>query len=208
MTAEKLNRRLENKESRKDFMEQLSTGEPTLSFNELLANASTLIVAGSETTATAMSGLTYFLLLNPDKLQKVVHEIRAAFASEDEISMATINRLSYLGICIDEALRLYPPVGFGVPRRVPGKGIMLNGKWVPGNVCLISILSQPCHVQLITLQTGVNLNQWAAYRSTLNFRDPESFVPERWTDDPRYAEDNKAVFHPFHIGPRNCVGMK
>jgi cytochrome P450 len=135
LTTEKLNRRLENKEGRKDFMEQLSKGEPGLSFNELLANAGTLIVAGSETTATAMAGLTYFLLLNPEKLQKVVQEIRSAFASEDEISMATINCLSYLGVCIDEALRLYPPVGFGVPRRVPGHGMMLNGKWVPGNVC-------------------------------------------------------------------------
>ena len=143
MTAEKLNRRLENKAGRKDFMEQLSTGEPVLTFNELLANAGTLIVAGSETTATAMAGLTYFLLLNPDKLQKVVQETRSAFASEDEISMATIKRLSYLGLCIDEALRLYPPVGFGVPRRVPGKGIMLNEKWVPGNVCSNSHRSKP-----------------------------------------------------------------
>lgn len=136
MTNEKLERRLESKTKRKDFMEQLSTGEPALSFAELRANAATLIVAGSETTATAMAGLTYLLLLNPDKLQKVVEEIRAAFASEYEISMATLHRLSYLGACIDEALRLYPPVGFGVPRRVPGKGLMLNGKWVPGNVCL------------------------------------------------------------------------
>ena len=57
-------------------------------------------------------------------------------------------------------------------------------------------------------QTGVNFQQWSAYRSARNFRNPESFAPERWLNDPHYADDNKAVFHPFHIGPRNCVGMK
>jgi cytochrome P450 len=135
MTKGKILRRLENKVWRKDIIGQLSRGESALSFAELQVNAATLIVAGSETTATAMAVLTYFLMLNPDKCQKVVQEIRSAFDTEDQISFATVSRLSYLGVCIDEALRIHPPVAFGVPRRVPGKGIMLNGKWVPGNVC-------------------------------------------------------------------------
>ena len=144
MTNEKLARRLEKNAGRDDFIEQLNTGEPALSFAELRANAATLIVAGSETTATALAGLTYLLLLNPDKLQRVVQEIRSEFASESDITMASVKSLSYLGVCIDETLRLYPPVGFGVPRRVPGKGVTLHGRWVPGNVWFRSMFIPAC----------------------------------------------------------------
>jgi cytochrome P450 len=61
--------------------------------DNLVMNASVLIVAGSETTATVLSGVTYLLLRYPDKLAKLTDEVRSAFESEDDITMAKFSQL-------------------------------------------------------------------------------------------------------------------
>lgn len=58
------------------------------------------------------------------------------------------------------------------------------------------------------LQTGIQLNVFAASRSARNFADPDRFVPERWLGDPRFAADKRAALQPFSIGARNCIGKK
>lgn len=92
------------------------------------------MVAGTETTATLLSGLTYLLLTHPDSMKKLVTEIRSPFASSDEISMEAIQALPYLGACIKEALRKYPPVPVGLPRLTPAEGSTVCGYFVPPNV--------------------------------------------------------------------------
>lgn len=93
-----------------------------MSLDELEANSSILIIAGSETTATVLAGVTYLLLKNPDKMKKLVEEVRTMFASEEEIDLTSVNRLTYMLACLDEALRMYPPVPTGLPREVPKGG--------------------------------------------------------------------------------------
>ncbi|KAK5130047.1 hypothetical protein LTR08_002521 [Meristemomyces frigidus] len=83
------------------------------------ANSDILMVAGTETTATLLSGLTFHLLKNPDKLAKLVTEIRSALASEEEITIERLQALPYLHACIEEGLRMYPPISNGLPRIVP-----------------------------------------------------------------------------------------
>lgn len=61
----------------------------------LMINAMVLIVAGSDTSATLLSGLIYLLLKNPGCLQKITHEIRSTFKSEDEISFSSVQNLPY-----------------------------------------------------------------------------------------------------------------
>ena len=46
------------------------------------------------------------------------------------------------------------------------------------------------------------------FTSPKHFKDPLSFIPERWTGDVRYASDNKSALQPFSFGPRNCIGKK
>ena len=55
----------------------------------------------------------------------------------------------------------------------------------------------------------MGIPQSAAFRSSLNFVEPDNFIPERWLDDadPIFARDDKEVFEPFLVGPRNCIGM-
>ncbi len=49
---------------------------------------------------------------------------------------------------------------------------------------------------------------WSTFRSAKNFRDSDLFVPERWMGDERYKDDVQSAFHPFSMGPRNCIGLK
>jgi cytochrome P450 len=101
---------------------------------ELVGNSSILIIAGSETTATVLSSVTFLLLKNPTVMAKVVHEIRSTFANEDEITIAAVGDLKYMLAYLQEAMRIYPAVPVGLQQIVPGKGDFINGKWVPGGV--------------------------------------------------------------------------
>lgn len=49
---------------------------------------------------------------------------------------------------------------------------------------------------------------YAAYRSRRNFKDPDAYIPDRWLGDPRFATDERDVFHPFSFGHRNCIGKR
>lgn len=105
-----------------------------LTRKEMDANASLFMIAGTETTATLVSGLTYLLLKNPEKMANVVREIRGAFASSSDIGMESIAALPYMNACIKEALRMYPPVPVGLPHLTPLEGSTICGEYVPADV--------------------------------------------------------------------------
>ncbi|KAK4681747.1 hypothetical protein QC764_110160 [Podospora pseudoanserina] len=174
---------------RGDFMSYIlrHNDEKGMSEGEIIENSSLLIIAGSETTATQLSGTTFWLLKNRDKYDKLVKEIRGRFGREDEIDLVAVGGLEYLEAVLEEGFRMYPPTPLALPRRVPPKGEYIEGYWIPGN-------------------TSVAVPQWASYQSSSNFRDPQKFVPERWLGDPRYADDVRGVLQPFSVGPRNCIG--
>lgn len=135
LCGEKIRRRLQLKEDRKDFMSYiLDNKSENLSNLELVIMASAFIVAGSRTSAAALSGMTFFLLRNPPVYRRLVDEIRSAFQKEEDITMVATGQLRYLGAVIEEGLRLYPPSPPALPRFVPGKGEEIDGKWVPGGV--------------------------------------------------------------------------
>lgn len=102
---------------------------------KLQSNSSILIIGGSETTATLLSGVTFFLLTNPDALRRVTDEVRSAFESEDDINFTTVNDLPYMLACLNEGLRMYPPVPVGLPRLTPKGGAKICGYYVPEGVC-------------------------------------------------------------------------
>jgi cytochrome P450 len=105
-----------------------------LSRNEMDSNAGLFMIAGTETTATLVSGLTYLLLKNQEKFKNLTEEIRSTFASSEDVSMEAIAGLPYLNACIKEALRLYPPVAVGLPRETPPQGCTICGEYVPPGV--------------------------------------------------------------------------
>lgn len=110
-----------------------------LSVDKLQANAGSLIIAGSETTATALSGVIYFLLTSdPAKLKTLTEEVRSAFKTEEEIDFTSVNKLSYMLACLNEGMRNYATVPGALPRITPPSGVNICDRFVPGNVSYCS----------------------------------------------------------------------
>lgn len=190
MTIEKTAKRIERAEiDRPDFLSMIlkEKGGKGMTRQELESNAAVLIVAGSETSATWMSGLTYLILQNPRVYEKLVAEIRSTFAKEEDINLNSVNSLKYLHAVITESARIYPPVPSNLLRIIPEEGDKIGDQWVPPG-------------------TIVGLGQWSTFHSARNFRDPDTFIPERWLDEPAYMTDCKSAMQPFSVGPRNCLG--
>lgn len=100
-------------------------------------NASLLIIAGSETTATTLSGVTYLLLTHPEVLQKTTDEVRSSFSNESEIDLLSVQKLNYMMAALQETLRMYPPVPTAIPRKAQPGGDVICGQYVPENVSII-----------------------------------------------------------------------
>ncbi len=109
-----------------------------MSFEKLSENAFILVLAGSETTATTLSGATYLLLTHPEILEKLYHEVRSTFSSTEEITIASVGKLSYMLAVLNESLRLYPPVTSTLVRVVPPKGGQIAHRYVPGGVSMVA----------------------------------------------------------------------
>lgn len=188
-------------------LSQQDKGKGGLSREQMDVNASLFMIAGTETTATLLSGLTYMLLTHQHTLHKLVAEIRIAFADSEDISLEALARLPYLKACISEAFRMYPPVPGGAPRLTPKDGSTICGEWVPPGVSANfrhgKRLVFNNHVQIT-----VAAHHLAMYSSPKTFRKPRSFVPERWMGDARYIHDDRAALQPFSVGSRDCIGRK
>ncbi|PSS02461.1 cytochrome P450 [Coniella lustricola] len=191
LTDEKLLKRIDMGMHRQDLIEGFLRAKDDItvpmSLAQLRMMSSLLIAAGSETTATLLSGVTYLLGKNPEALAKITQEVRTAFSSEEEINFQSVNALQYMLACLDEALRVYPPVPIGMPREVPKGGWTIAG-------------------QFVAEDTIVSLYHYALYHNERYFKDAEGFHPERWLGDPRFASDDRELFQPFQLGPRNCIG--
>lgn len=160
-----------------------------LTRKEMDANASLFMIAGTETTATLVSGMTYYLLSKPNAMKKLVGEIRGAFESADNMTMERLAALPYLAACIKEAFRLYPPVPLGLPRCTPEDGSTVVGQFIPPHVSL-------------------TIPQHAMYTHEDNFKMPFEYIPERWLGDSRFENDKRHAVQPFSVGTRDCVGKK
>ncbi|KAL8992647.1 MAG: hypothetical protein Q9169_006936 [Polycauliona sp. 2 TL-2023] len=139
-TKAKVEKRLDLKTDRKDFMAYVlehNDGEQGMTRSELITNADFFIIAGSESTTTTVSAMTYYLMRNPDTLYRVQAEIRAAFATADTISLRSVRTpglLPYLEAVIQETLRMFPPAPSLFPRKVGPAGAIIDGYSAPANV--------------------------------------------------------------------------
>ncbi|KAF2653597.1 cytochrome P450 [Lophiostoma macrostomum CBS 122681] len=191
MSTAKTRARLALDTDRPDFVtpaKKYADKKDALTMEEWELNMAIVIFAGSETTATALSAILHELVQNLGAMHRLTREIRDTFEVEGDISVASTGGLPYLNAVINEGLRLGPPVVTGVPREVPEGGDTICDQFVPGG-------------------TFVAFNQFSANRQSYNFRNPNSFIPERFLDlDPK-ANDMSA-FQPFGIGRHSCIGIK
>ncbi|CAG8094896.1 unnamed protein product [Penicillium olsonii] len=199
LTAQRVNRRLGANVSRPDFMSamlqnglsekvgQYDASERVMTRAELHSNGFILIVAGSETSATLLSGCIYYLCTTPRVMARLTADIRSAFTQDSNMTFRALENLTYLAAVIKESLRMYPPFATSLARLVPTGGALVDGHFVPERTIVA------CH-------------HYASYHSESNFSYPEQFIPERWLDDPVFKNDQRNVLQPFSLGPRGCLG--
>lgn len=111
MAKKKADRRLEMGDSlqRVDFFGHLIK-KKEIDAMYLMGNAQTLIVAGSETTATGLTSTMFWLLKRQECLAKLTEEIRTTFKDVKDITGDSTADCPYLHGIIEESLRLSPPV--------------------------------------------------------------------------------------------------
>lgn len=193
LTQEKVKIRMKKDNSRDDFFSQLlSEKHGKLGEDFLHSHSASLIIAGSETVASALAAATYYLLQNPKGLERLQKEVRSAFKNSSGIDGDATLQLLYLKAVVEESLRIYTPLSIGLPRESPGAGV--DGHYIPKG-------------------TTVHSSLWFLSHSPKYWHEPHEFHPERWLsiDDEGYnaafGNDNKEAFKPFSQGPRMCIGI-
>jgi cytochrome P450 len=196
--VDKVRRRLNYEMERPDIMSHVIRKEEDssqgLPLDEINVTFMVLTTAGSETTATVLTGTVNYLVQCPEKLDRVVSEIRGQFQSETDITLDALRNCTYLNAVINEGLRLCTPVPWVLPRRVPPEGGTVCGVWLPGN-------------------TPVSIQAYAMSRDPQYWHRSESYLPERWLpesqNDPKspFYGDKRQVLQPFSVGPRSCMGQ-
>jgi cytochrome P450 len=161
---------------------------------ELWGESNLLIIAGSDTTSTALASSFFYLVHNPQTLAKLTKEIREKFQVVEEIhSGSELNSCHYLRAVVDESMRLSPPVGGILPREVLSGGLTIDNHFIRAGV----VVGTPHYT----------LHHHPSY-----YPSPFTFNPDRWIVDssPEVTKDTVALaqsaFCPFSVGPRGCIG--
>lgn len=155
-----------------------AVNEGPLSDEKIHDQLVTMLFAGHETTATALTYTLGLLATHPKKQARVVEEVR------EPAELTPETELPYTDRVIREALRLYPPA-----------------------FMLFRETTEPDTVKGYEIPAGMRivLPQWAVHRSERYYDDPLAFRPERWRGDddrPEYA------YFPFGGGKRQCIGRR
>ncbi len=151
----------------------------TFSDTQLADQVATMILAGHETTATALFWALYLLSLDPGTQEMVAAEARAA----GDLDASKLEALRFTRAVLDETMRLYPPA-FLIARAAAGPDRIAGEDVTAGDVILIS--------------------PWLLHRHTRLWHDPHAFMPGRFM--PGAPQPNRFAYLPFGVGPRVCIG--
>ncbi len=162
--------------------EDADTGE-RMTDKQLRDELLTILMAGHETTANALSWTWVLLAQHPNVEAKLHAELDEVLGGRAP-TMQDLPRLRYTEQVIKESMRVYPPV------------------WGVGREAL-----EDCDIGGYAVPKGMQLSlpQWLVHRDERFFEDAKDFKPERWVEGfekslPKYA------YFPFGGGPRLCIG--
>uniref|UniRef100_A0A8D3EAB0 unspecific monooxygenase n=1 Tax=Scophthalmus maximus TaxID=52904 RepID=A0A8D3EAB0_SCOMX len=157
-----------------------------LNEHEIISQISILLMAGYETTASALMFLAYNMARNPEIMKRLQKEIDSTFPNKGSVQYEALMQMEYLDAVVNESLRLYPPIAR--IDRVAKETIKIKD---------ITILKDM--VVLVPV--------YALHHDPELWPEPEEFKPER------FSKENKQsitpyTYLPFGVGPRNCLGMR
>ncbi|CAF2821264.1 unnamed protein product [Rotaria sp. Silwood2] len=155
--------------------------------DEVVSNVFLFMIAGYETTSTALAYCTYILatqLKIQDKLIKEIHEVKwDNYDAEETYEIAT--NLGYLDLFVREVLRMYPITSRGQIRKC-NETTNISGY----------IIEKDTIIQPDIFSIHYNPDLWGP-------EDPNLFIPER-----HEVKRHPVAWMPFGVGPRNCIGMR
>lgn len=142
----------------------------------------------------ALAATLFYLADNEHAYNRARDEVRSKFASTSEISLGpALSSCYYLRACIDEALRMSPPVGTGNGRETPANGITIDSEFIPADI-------------------DVGVSTYAIHHNEDYYSEPWTYKPERWIEGEQGTgrgtniAQAKACFSPFSQGIRSCLG--
>jgi cytochrome P450 len=185
------------KSNRIDFLSRLVGAEdkktgwrPT--FADLGTESLNMINAGADPFSSVLAGVIFYLVHNPECMEKATQEVRSTFASSSEIvNGSALNGCTYLYAVIEETLRQTAPVPSHLPRVVLEGGIDIDGHHILAG-------------------TVVGVPMYALHNNPTYFPSPSIFSPEGWIESPSNTAEQitlaRRAFCPFSIGNRMCSG--
>jgi hypothetical protein len=143
------------------------------------------IFAGSDTTASSLSGILYYLITSPDCLRKLRAEIKdmeeKTGVQRGQFGFKQTQEMPYLQACMKEGLRLHPPAGLPLWRVVPTGGAEICGTYFPGG-------------------SIVGINTWVSHRDEDVWgRDAAVFRPERWVEAEADGGEHLKTLNHFYM---------
>jgi len=154
------------------------TGE-AFSEEQLGDEVATMILAGHETTATALFWSLYLLALDPVTQDELAAEVKGASLDGG----LDVERLKFTRAVVDETMRLYPPA-FLIARAAAAPDVISGIPVKKHDVILIA--------------------PWLLHRHEKLWRDPNAFMPSRFL--PGAPPPDRFAYLPFGVGARVCIG--
>jgi enediyne biosynthesis protein E7 len=188
LVQEFIDRRRRTSEEHFDFLSMLmasrdrDTDEP-MSDKELIDEVLTLIVAGHETTAAALTW-TWYLISQHPQTQAELHSEADRLGGDQTLSLDGAESLLFTHQVLQEALRLYPP-GWLITRR--------------------TIEADELGGYPLAPRTDVFISPYTLHRHPDYWSEPEEFRPERFAGPDAEAR-HRFAYIPFAVGPRHCIG--
>ena len=159
-----------------------------MSDEQLRDEAITILLAGHETTANALTFAWRLLARHPEAERRLQAEADAVLGDR-AATVDDVPRLPWARAVFAEALRLYPPAWILGYRNL--RPIALGGHRIARDSLIL-------------------MSQWIVHRDERWWPEPERFAPERWTDDAPAAlagaDRPRFAYFPFGGGPRQCIG--
>ncbi|KAF9049551.1 cytochrome P450 [Hymenopellis radicata] len=183
--------RANNAGIRKDILSIIQNDtEEGMELSRLQANAdaSFIVLAGSDTVSEAMTALMRYIAASIDIQNRLRSELSQAFDGPiEDMEHLTLSKLPYLDACVQEVLRLVPPVAAGPPRWNRDVDTPILDKVIPAGTTIAS-------------------PNYAIFRDPRNFATPDEFRPERWLEGGIQGPHNVDAYVPFCYGPGVCIG--
>jgi len=161
---------------------------------EVIGNTFIMLFAGHETTSRTLNSLLSLLALYQDEQDKVYREIKQVLSDGRDPTFEDFESFSQIRKCIQEAMRLYPPVSALVREAMQDVQMGVTNK----------VTGEKSHSVVIKKGTQVVVNILGIHYSPRHFPDPETFKPSRWDG----SSIDPDAFGGFGLGPRACIGRK